>query len=202
MKMINNPTSLNWILPRFIHNFSSYEHVRRLGHVPFSKGHFWACFKFKSIFVKHKGSIKKQNNMGASDFKTLDFLLHKFFAIWYPVLICSYLGSLISYRNVFVLQMELWIPFFIWIISSLLACLKPKKVGKKCGASLVRFFLHSPFNLSLLTGHLLLVTSDLPLWLVIFDLSLLSCQPDLSLLIHHSWLWTCHGTIQDHTELL
>ena len=33
---------------------------------------------------------------------------------WCPILSCLYLSSLILYRNVFVLQMQLWIPPFKW----------------------------------------------------------------------------------------
>ena len=50
--------------------------------------------------------------MAVSDFKILDGLLFQILEIWYPILFCSYLGSLISYRNVFVLQTEQWIPPF------------------------------------------------------------------------------------------
>ena len=36
------------------------------------------------------------------------------FRIWYSILFCLYLRFLISYRNVYVLQMEIWIPPFKW----------------------------------------------------------------------------------------
>ena len=35
IKIMNNLIYLNLIPPRFMHTFSSYEHFRRLGHVPF-----------------------------------------------------------------------------------------------------------------------------------------------------------------------
>ena len=37
-----------------------------------------------------------------------------YFKIWFSILFCLYLGYLISYRKVFVLHMELWIPPSTW----------------------------------------------------------------------------------------
>ena len=48
-----------------------------------------------------------------SDFKILDCSLFQIL-IWYPILFCLYLVFLISYRNVFVLQRELWFSPFQW----------------------------------------------------------------------------------------
>ena len=52
-----------------------------------------------------------------SYFKTRDSPVFKNFEIWDPILICFYLDSLISNRNVFVLQIKLWVSLFKWIMS-------------------------------------------------------------------------------------
>ena len=46
--------------------------------------------------------------------KILDCPISNFLEIWYLILIWLYLGFLISYRDVLLLQTELWIPPFKW----------------------------------------------------------------------------------------
>ena len=57
----------------------------------------------------------------------VDCSLFQIFEIWYPILFCLCFGSLISYRHVFVLHMELWIPSFKCDMSQL-ACILLKKL--------------------------------------------------------------------------
>ena len=59
-----------------------------------------------------------------SDFKKLDCSLFQTLEIWYPILFGLLLGSLMSYRKVFVLQIELQIP-----PSSILVARKLSKIG-------------------------------------------------------------------------
>ena len=52
IEMIKNPISWNQILPWFIHNLSSYEHFRRLEHIPFQKWHFLGMLQVQPHFWK------------------------------------------------------------------------------------------------------------------------------------------------------
>ena len=72
----------------------------------------------------------KAKQYGASIFKTLDYPIHKNFAIRYPILICSYLGFLISYINTPDGALD---PTFQmkYIYPSFLACLKPEILFKQ-----------------------------------------------------------------------
>ena len=60
-------------------------------------------------------------------------LLSKILEIWYPILFCLYLGSLISYRKVFVLHMVLW---NYELCPSLLGYLWQEKLSKNCSTFL------------------------------------------------------------------
>ena len=70
----------------------------------------WNMSQSSSMFVARE-------NRQTSDFTTQVSPVCKSFEIWYPILICWYLSFLISYRNFFVLQTELWIPLFKWNMS-------------------------------------------------------------------------------------
>ena len=72
-------------------------------------------FKFSSAQHGRAKILVKQ--YWGSVFETRDCLIFRNFDIWYSILFCLYLSSLISYRKVFVLQTELWIPPFKWIMS-------------------------------------------------------------------------------------
>ena len=122
IKTKNYPISRSWnneqsdiLNLRFMHIYYSYEHFR--SHIQFLRWHPYACFKFNPIFVQHKIAKIKTKQSGTSDFKTLDCPITKIFKICYPILICLYPNSLLSYRNIFVLQTELWILPFKWNLS-------------------------------------------------------------------------------------
>ena len=61
--------------------------------------------------------------------------------IWYLILFCSYLNSLILYREVFVLQTELWISQFKWIMSWPSGMFVARKITQKLRCIFVRVFL-------------------------------------------------------------
>ena len=111
-KIMNNLLSWNLILLGFMHDFSSYEHLLRLGPYPILKVTSLGMFQVQTHFCKTKGS---RNTCGTTYFKIQNYPKLNFFEIWYPTLICLYLGSQISNRNVFVLQTELWIPPFKFV---------------------------------------------------------------------------------------
>ena len=69
--------------------------------------------------------------MGHQISRHLDCPIFKHFEIWYPILICLYLGSRISYRKVFVLQTKLWIPPFQWIMSQLSSMFVAREIKQK-----------------------------------------------------------------------
>ena len=67
-----------------------------------------------------------------------DCPIFKHFEIWYPILICLYLGSRISYRKVFVLQTKLWIPTFQWNMSQLSSMFVAREIKQiPCGSCFV-----------------------------------------------------------------
>ena len=106
---LNNLIFSNLIPPWFMHNFSSNEYFTGLGNIPF-KGNILrqvSCSKPLLYNITEPNIIIW--DMGFQNSRLSD--VH-FFRIWYPILICLYLGSLISYRNFFVLQTKQWIPPF------------------------------------------------------------------------------------------
>ena len=72
---------------------------------------------FKRIMFQPSSMFVAREMKRTSHYKTQDCPKFNVFEIWYPLLICAYLSFLISYRNVFVLQTELWIPLFKWNMS-------------------------------------------------------------------------------------
>ena len=94
-----------------LHNFSGfliwYRNICVLQMVLWITLFKWNMSQSSSMFVARE-------NRQTSDFKTQVSPVCKSFEIWYPILICWYLSFLISYRNFFVLQTELWIPLFKW----------------------------------------------------------------------------------------
>ena len=94
---MNNLISWNQISPWFIHNISCYKHCR---YITF-KVDFLICNMY---MYNIKGDFKTKD-CPISNIYNSDFLLRLF------------LVSLILYRNVFELQMDLWIPPFKWNIS-------------------------------------------------------------------------------------
>ena len=67
------------------------------------------------------------------------------FEIWYSILICFYLGSRISYRKVFVLQTELWISSFKWIMSQH-SNLVAREIKQKLKRKFSEFFWPTLYN--------------------------------------------------------
>ena len=114
---MNNLTFWNLIPPRFLLNFSSYEHSRRLTYPILKMTYLLGMLKVQTHFCKYKGVKIQEKQYGASDFKTIRLSNIQTFWNLIPNLICFYLGSRISYRKVFVLQTKLWIPPFQWIVS-------------------------------------------------------------------------------------
>ena len=79
--------------------------------------------------------------MGHQISRHLGCLIFKHFEIWYPILICFYLGFQISYRKVVVLQTKLWIPHFQWIMSQLSSMFVTREIKQK----LRHIFFWTPF---------------------------------------------------------
>ena len=65
--------------------------------------------------------------------------------IWYPILICLYVGSRISYRKVFVLQTKLCIPPFQWIMSNPSSMFVAREIKQKLPRKFNERFFASPF---------------------------------------------------------
>ena len=76
------------------------------------------------------------------------FQIFKHFEIWYPILICLYLGSQISYRKVFVLQTKLWIPPFQWIMSQPSRMFLVREIKQNLCCEFSEVFFAPPFNLA------------------------------------------------------
>ena len=72
--------------------------------------------------------------------------IFKHFDIWFPILICLYLGSQISYRKV-VLQTKLWIPPFQWIMSQPSSMFAAREIKQKLRFIFFLDALHASKNL-------------------------------------------------------
>ena len=65
--------------------------------------------------------------------------------IWYPILYYLYLSSLISYRKLFILQTELWISSFKWIMSQP-SNLVAREIKQKLKRKFSEFFWPTLYN--------------------------------------------------------
>ena len=67
--------------------------------------------------------------------------------IWYPILFCLYLSSLILYRKVFVLQTELWISPFKWVMSQTSSMFVAREIKRKLKRKFSEVFFGTPFTI-------------------------------------------------------
>ena len=122
-----------WSLPLYFNSLVFYRNGFELE----------ACLKMPKppkMFIARE----MKHRSAASDFKILDCSLFQILEIWYPILMCLYLISLISYRKVFVLQTVLWILPFKWIMFQPSGMFLAIKITQKVRCLFVSFFFGHP----------------------------------------------------------
>ena len=111
--IINNLISWNLIPPRFILNFSFILGGLNTSH----KGDFILHVLGSNSFLYNIREPKYKPNIMKHPISRHEIVQYLKFRFWYPIFIFLFLGFLMSYRNLFVHQTELWIPPFKWNMS-------------------------------------------------------------------------------------